>query len=99
MTLHHVPDTTRLIGILHKMLAPGGVLAIADLDAEDGSFHPDKTGVEHFGFEREAFKRVLEDAGFVDVRDSTAFAFSKEVAPGEEREFSVFLISCTKPRS
>jgi ubiquinone/menaquinone biosynthesis C-methylase UbiE len=96
MTLHHVPETARLIGILRGLLHPGGVIAIADLDAEDGSFHPDKTGVEHFGFDRGALKRMFENAGLRDVRESTAFTFSKVVSSGETREFSVFLISGTK---
>ena len=34
------------------MLNDNGVIAIADLDIEDGNFHIEDTGVFHFGFER-----------------------------------------------
>ena len=39
MTLHHVPDTDRILRVFHDLLNPGGYLCIADLDQEDGSFH------------------------------------------------------------
>ena len=39
MTLHHIPDTAKILGSFQALLQPGGVLCIADLDKEDGSFH------------------------------------------------------------
>lgn len=42
--------------------------ALAELDPEDGSFHPPGTeGVLHHGFDRDRLARQLTDAGFVDV--------------------------------
>lgn len=95
MTLHHVPDTAALLKRLFGHLRPGGTIAIADLDKEDGSFHPDNTGVFHYGFERAVLKRLFEAAGFSDVHDTTA---AKVVRPGEKgnREFSVFLITAKR---
>jgi 2-polyprenyl-3-methyl-5-hydroxy-6-metoxy-1,4-benzoquinol methylase len=44
MAMHHVEDTAPLMRALHAHLAPGGQVALADLDREDGTFHP--PGVE-----------------------------------------------------
>lgn len=57
MALHHVKDTSFLIQRFAEHLKPGAKVALADLDAEDGSFHPaDIEGVFHDGFEREELK-------------------------------------------
>ena len=53
MAMHHVDDTNKLIQTFSDHLASGAQLALADLDKEDGSFHPaDIEGVYHSGFER-----------------------------------------------
>jgi len=92
MTLHHVKDTAALFKQWHGLLLPGGMLAAADLDAEDGSFHGNTTGVLHFGFDREHLKRLLRETGFSDVRDATAAAVMRDVEGGGKKEFPVFLI-------
>jgi len=51
MTMHHIKNTQDFISKLSKALKPNGYLAIADLKTEDGNFHSDNTGVEHFGFD------------------------------------------------
>jgi 2-polyprenyl-3-methyl-5-hydroxy-6-metoxy-1,4-benzoquinol methylase len=92
MTLHHVPDSAALFQQWYELLLPGGLLCFADLDAEDGSFHGDNTGVFHLGFERDHLKELLRKAGFRDVRDSTATKMIKEIEGKGPREFPVFLI-------
>jgi len=96
MTLHHVPDTVALFKEWFALLRPGGQACFADLDTEDGSFHGDNTGVFHLGFDREELRHLLHDAGFCDVRDTTATAMSKEVAGQGVREFPVFLITARR---
>jgi hypothetical protein len=64
-------------------------VAIADLDAEDGSFHG--AGFDgHNGFDRAELQRKLEASGFERVRFSTPHAFTKLTASGP-RSFPIFL--------
>jgi 2-polyprenyl-3-methyl-5-hydroxy-6-metoxy-1,4-benzoquinol methylase len=93
MTMHHVKDTSALFRQWHGLLLPGGLLAAADLDTEDGSFHGNNTGVFHLGFDREHLKRLLREAGFSGVRDVTAATVTRDVEGGGKRDFPVFLIT------
>ncbi len=96
MTMHHVKDTAGLFRQWYDILLPGGQLAAADLDTEDGSFHGDNTGVFHFGFDREYLKRLLREAGFIDLRDATATTVLREVEGKGTQAFPVFLIMARK---
>lgn len=89
MTLHHIPDTDRILGAFRRLLASGGVLCIADLDREDGSFHgPGFSG--HKGFDRADLGARLERTGFRDVRFETVCEVTRETAAGR-RVFPLFL--------
>ncbi len=92
MAMHHVQDTDKMLARFSAHLKPGAQIALADLDEEDGSFHPEGTeGVYHAGFERNAFKASLERHGFEDVRFVTAHTVS-----GDEKDFPVFLALAVK---
>mgnify|MGYP001267332172 CR=1 FL=1 len=94
MTAHHVPDTARLLRDLLALLEPGGHLCIADLDAEDGSFHGE--GFEgHNGFDRDHLAELATQAGFRTASFSTAFRMTR-VKGGMEREYPIFLMVCNK---
>ncbi|MGB3954888.1 MAG: class I SAM-dependent methyltransferase [Brooklawnia sp.] len=92
LALHHIGDAASLIGRLAGLLRPGGWLALADLDAEDGSFHghPHDGGrgvsPAHHGFERAEVADWLAAAGLVEVRFSTPWREHKE-----GRDYPVFL--------
>ncbi len=95
MTLHHIPDTQGILHVFHGVLAPGGWVALADLDAEDGAFHgPEVTDV-HLGFDRGVLGRQLEAAGFVDIRFSTVFEITRGEGAGARR-FPIFLVVARK---
>lgn len=96
MTLHHIPDVPALLRVFHGMLQPDGWLALADLDAEDGSFHaPDVPGVAHHGFDRSELARWLMDAGFRDVAVRSAHTVEK-IRDGHTARYPVFLISARR---
>jgi 2-polyprenyl-3-methyl-5-hydroxy-6-metoxy-1,4-benzoquinol methylase len=94
MTLHHVPDTDRILRVFHDLLAPGGYLCVADLDQEDGSFHGIEVDVHH-GFDRDDLARRAERAGFADVRFQTVFSIAKE-SEGGSRDYPVFLMTARR---
>ena len=90
MTLHHIPDTDRILRAWHAMLPPRGHLCVADLDREDGSFHGVEVDVHH-GFERDDLARRALAAGFVDVQFRTVFTISKTRDTGTQ-DYPVFLM-------
>ena len=92
MALHHVKDTRTLFERFRDHLRPRGRIALADLDSEDGSFHPpDTDGVFHTGFDREALGAMLREVGFSDVSFTTACEVHRE-----ERRYPIFLVTATK---
>jgi SAM-dependent methyltransferase len=97
MTLHHVRDVAGLARSFHGLLAPGGRLAVADLDLDGGEFHDDNTGVEHFGFERARLAELFAAAGFEVVATTTAHALKKPTRAGAVKEFSIFLLTARRP--
>ena len=90
LTLHHIPDTDAILKAFHDLLAPGGILCVSDLDAEDGSFHG-KGFAGHNGFDRADLARRLERAGFAGVRVSTVHEMQKDTGMGP-RSYSLFLV-------
>ena len=94
MTMHHVPDTRRVLRAFHALLAPGGVVCIADLDREDGSFHgAGFTG--HRGFLRDELRAELEASGFRDVHFETVVEIAKE-RPEGPHSYPVFLATARR---
>jgi SAM-dependent methyltransferase len=93
MAMHHVKDTGALLRAMFAHVVPGGRIALADLDAEDGSFHPaGAEGVYHAGFDRGALAALCHEAGFVDARFATACEVTKD-----ERRYPIFLLTAAKP--
>jgi ubiquinone/menaquinone biosynthesis C-methylase UbiE len=94
MTLHHIPDTSGLLQRFHDLLDAPGVLCVADLEKEDGSFHgPGFDG--HLGFERPALQAQAEAAGFRRVRFAPVYTMHKTV-DGVRREYPLFLMVAEK---
>lgn len=91
MALHHVPNLAPLFKWFHEQLHPGGRVALADLDREDGSFHKDPRDVHHLGFERSELQALLAEAGFVDLGATTATVTRKD-----DCDYPIFLITGRK---
>jgi 2-polyprenyl-3-methyl-5-hydroxy-6-metoxy-1,4-benzoquinol methylase len=96
MTLHHIQDVDRLLRQFHNVIAPAGHLCIADLDLDDGQFHDNNQGVFHPGFERATLRQAFADAGFDNIRDTTAAEITKPTLHGAPRRFTVFLMTGMK---
>ncbi|QSX34072.1 class I SAM-dependent methyltransferase [Shewanella avicenniae] len=91
MTLHHIKDVDAMLTKFYQMLNEGGFIAIADLDSEDGSFHSDDTGVQHFGFDRASLAAQATNAGFSQVVVSDASVVQKP-----HGQYPVFLLSARR---
>ena len=96
MTLHHIADLPKLLRAFHQWLRPGGCLALADLDTEDGSFHQDAAGVHHFGVDRNWLAAQLMELGLRDVRAATVHVIERPDGAGSLKRYPVFLVSAHK---
>jgi ubiquinone/menaquinone biosynthesis C-methylase UbiE len=94
LVLHHLEDTAAALAAIRDLLVPGGRIALADLDTEDGSFHTaEAEGVHHLGFDRAALAELARAAGFEDVATRTATVIEED---GEGR-YPVFLLTGRRP--
>ncbi len=93
LMLHHVADTAAVLRATFELLAPGGWIAMADLDTEDGSFHdPGAEGIHHHGFGRPVLTDLATAAGFerIEFRDATQIE-------REGRRYPLFLLTARRP--
>ncbi|HEY3313361.1 MAG TPA: class I SAM-dependent methyltransferase [Anaerolineales bacterium] len=95
MTMHHLPETKKILRNFHDILNPGGYLVIADLEKEDGSFHGPEVKDVHLGFDREDLRKQIDSAGFFKIKFSTVFDVKKTV-DGHEKSFPLFLMVAKK---
>ncbi len=93
MVLHHIPDVPQTLRRLRPCLRPGGWIALADLDSEDGTFHSDSTGVFHHGLDRDDVCWWLQEAGFMGTTAREAHRIVRPSADGETRQYPVFLVT------
>jgi len=59
MTMHHIQDVGAMFMKFYRMLDDGGFIAISNVDQEDDSFHIEKDGGFHFGFDRSEIAKKL----------------------------------------
>ena len=92
MAMHHVKETEKLIQRFAEHLDSGALIALSDLDKEDGSFHGEnREGVHHFGFERKKLQTMLEQNGFVEIDFHTVHTVNKD-----EKMYPIFLVTAKK---
>jgi 2-polyprenyl-3-methyl-5-hydroxy-6-metoxy-1,4-benzoquinol methylase len=96
MVLHHVKDVPAAAAVFHAMLRPGGAVAFADLDLDDGEFHGADMHAHHPGFDRNWLRKVFERAGFGSVAFSEAHQVAKKTDSGQERTFTIFLMTAIR---
>jgi ubiquinone/menaquinone biosynthesis C-methylase UbiE len=95
MTLHHISDTDRILRAFYSLLEAPGWLCVADLDAEDGSFHGPEDLTVHKGFDRAALAALAVRAGFAPPTFTTVYQVPRAVN-GVTRLFPLFLMIAKK---
>lgn len=94
MTLHHIPETDKVLRGFYELLDTPGYLCVADLDIEDGSFHgPDFSG--HKGFDRDDLSGRAREIGFKNVAFTTIYQSPKAVGTSIQY-FPLFLMVAEK---
>ena len=97
MTMHHVRDIADAARTFHELLQPGGRIAIADLDSDNGEFHEAPGIAEHDGIDRKNLQQVFELAGFDSVRFSEGATIHKTSSrTGKPRDFTIFLMTAER---
>ncbi len=94
MTLHHIPDTDRMLRAFYQLLDAPGHLCVADLDKEDGTFHEGEFH-GHLGFDRDELDAKARQAGFQSIQFTTVFHMIKEIN-GVGKDFPIFLMVAAK---
>ncbi|MEO7268584.1 MAG: class I SAM-dependent methyltransferase [Knoellia sp.] len=95
LALHHVRDVGLLLQRVKALLAPGGWVAVVELDDDRaGTFHANHDNFTgHDGFDRESFANLLRDSGFHDVSVVDAGSVEKELGGDHQGRgtFATFL--------
>jgi 2-polyprenyl-3-methyl-5-hydroxy-6-metoxy-1,4-benzoquinol methylase len=92
MTLHHIPLLSPIFEQFHNSLTDNGLLCIADLVKEDGSFHHHDPSFDgHNGFTKEHIEKLLIEKGFRILQYRLFYTISKN-----EREYPLFLLFAQK---
>jgi SAM-dependent methyltransferase len=99
MVMHHIADVAGLLVGIHDALTPGGRIALADLELEDGTFHSaDTPGIMHWGFAPEVLTDWAQTAGFLDIEIVPVHQTKKEQPDGTERTYTVQLMTGRRPK-
>ena len=97
LMLHHVKDVEGFLSSIRSQLTPGGFIAFADLEAEDGSYHDDpEEEVHHHGFDPQLLAGVATSAGFVDVAVEKIYDVVKRRGD-ETRSYGLLLLTGRVP--
>lgn len=88
MTFHHFSKPDQFLKQVFDNLQEGGIVCVADLVSEDGSFHTDNAAddVKHLGFDKQVFNTWLQDAGFKNTSVKTVFEIDRN-----DKKYPVFL--------
>ncbi len=67
MYLHHAPEPSAAIREMARLLKPGGVLCITDLDTHNHTWQREQMADLWLGFERTDIRRWIADAGLAEI--------------------------------
>jgi arsenite methyltransferase len=105
MYLHHCPDPLDAIRSMTRILKPGGILVITDMDSHSYTWLKEEMADEWMGFEREQVSTWFHQAGLIQVtigctgQSCCAESQDPEKKDREDRSarISVFVAVGTRP--
>lgn len=97
MALHHVEDPEKAISEMYRILKPGGVLRISDVEAHNGTWAHEEMHDVWLGFTHEQVLGWLKKAGFqYTLIKSTGLHCKGYSSKGEFTQTGIFLATATK---
>lgn len=92
MSFHHVENLEGLLKYFHKILLPGGLICLGDLEKEDGSFHHFSSDFKgHFGFDHEEIENIMKISGFKEIHYQVFYHLEKETfSPDNQKKTQSF---------
>lgn len=99
MTLHHIPDVDEFFTHAYGALEDEGILIVADLYEDDGSFHKHNPSFDgHNGFNVSALSTIAENAGFSVQHIEQYYEIWQENFDGVEVSYPLFLFVVKKSK-
>jgi|AntRauTorckE6833_2_1112554.scaffolds.fasta_scaffold04747_5 2-polyprenyl-3-methyl-5-hydroxy-6-metoxy-1,4-benzoquinol methylase len=96
MVLHHLPDIEGVLEYLVGALKPGGMIALSDLENDDGTFHDQPEGIIQSGIQSSSLLDTFARLGLNNLGSIQAHSITKQRQDGD-REYPVFLVWGKRP--
>lgn len=91
MYLHHAPDPLQAINEMVRLLKPGGVLCITDLDTHDHEWQREQMADVWLGFDRQQIRDWFTQAGLSEIDVDCAEGTCNACGPdGKVEALSIF---------
>jgi len=92
MYLHHAPEPPKAIQEMARILKPGGMLCITDLDTHDHEWQREQMADLWLGFERDDIRKWFAEAGLTGIALDCAEGTCNATAPdGTMKPLSIFV--------
>jgi ubiquinone/menaquinone biosynthesis C-methylase UbiE len=92
MYLHHAPEPPAALKEMARLLKPGGVLCLTDLDTHDHTWQREQMADLWLGFDRADIRRWLTEAGLTEVDVDCAEGTCNACGPdGQVKPLSIFV--------